>query len=313
MEIPVKPNTALIIALMCVLLAENVLADYYGTIDEINQVPFRMRGKTFFLRPDKFIPECNKYECLSWLQRNIKFNCSDTLNSTTQDSILAPSGMSIRPSCTERQVIRRVSPPADDIGDILSTALITIDSGHMPCSIVAVTGNDTGLAKFDLDNSECTSHFPKDTPLYLSAAVVIMLQASSELHNISIHDLQSVNSQLSFFLYAGAISLFPGKLKNLSLTSLHGHHVMLDNVYGDIRIDESVRAMSFCINCSNIPNSEKIDILMGPHVFIKLLSAVDHAAVNHVKYKLGFIIGMITTFGFVVYNCTRLMHHNKVE
>ena len=116
----------------------------YGTLNQINSV--RGKAKTYFLKPDSFF--LDHKTALEKLKIGKKLYCNDTTTSTLTGIYpwRIDRGISLLPSCIEKQIIKRVSQPSESSHlSLLVYAKIIEEEHFAPCSILKLNCDDKSV------------------------------------------------------------------------------------------------------------------------------------------------------------------------
>ena len=228
----------------------------YGTLQETQQVKHES-SVTFFLKPDN---ARGGAENIIWDGQNLY--CGNSVTSDVSAPLHIPAGMTLLPSCSERQTIRRTSRPSEQVRPDRSFLLArsSVEEGYTPCDILVLESENVSVRHFNLDNSLCLNHSSSwhFLPKYLSSSVVL-ISTKPEIRNLHLEDLHNKAGVLMYI--SGRSTLHPSRVQNISLADLHNGEILVEMVTGNITIDESVDLTSFCLGCSSHNNIEKF---LGP-------------------------------------------------
>ena len=233
-----------------------------GTLQEVQFVRRPDRDVTFYVIPDNFTPRNNTQPPLECEGESIVAN-----------PVFVPEGTSIRPACTNKQTLKRISPKNNATADPLSAALSTIDSLSTPCSVLVFASDVDIEGPLDII---CDS----DPQGYLSSTVMVWVEKDTSrirIHNVRAH------------VYIGSDT--PLNIHNMSLTEMKDQSkVFVDGVNARNQVIEgSVSTTHFHPELTN-----------GPFALVKIFSDVGRDHSHTIAFKVLFGIAMIVIICLLV-------------
>lgn len=203
----------------------------YGTLNQINSV--RGKAKTYFLKPDSFF--LDHKTALEKLKIGKKLYCNDTTTSTLTGIYpwRIDRGISLLPSCIEKQIIKRVSQPSESSHlSLLVYAKIIEEEHFAPCSILKLNCDDKSvLSEFHFDNEECLSYLGEEKlASFVSTAVNMNIRKGCNYSSVS-----NLSGEGPFVLHVRSEIAINQIGKHLSFTNIDGH-ILLDGIEAMVEI-----------------------------------------------------------------------------
>lgn len=213
--------------------------DCYGSIQ--NLVTLSPKSPiSYYVKPDNFT-SCHPRECLVKLKKGLKLKCGNTTVSLLRNEEIpwrVPINIHLKPSCKERQVLRRQSLADLDWNsiDVTSATRAAAQSGYAPCSLLKLCNSNCSVESFDVDNKQCIHHIKSILPLWFSAPVNL-LTTKPMVTNVSIRDIGS-NTSATVLIHAGSRlgNIYPVFATNVNISEVYGGSVQIDSVSGSLRI-----------------------------------------------------------------------------
>ena len=203
----------------------------FGTLDQIISV--RGKASTFFLKPDSFFVD--QKQALDKLAKGVKLNCNDTTQSILTDIYpwRLEHGISLLPSCQEKQSIIRVSQPSESSHLSLSVYADIIEEEHFaPCSILRVAcSRESILSDFHMDNSACLAYLGGEKlASFLSSSININIRQDCNYSQVS-----SLSGEHPFVIHVRSVGETNQIEKHLSFSNIDGH-ILLDGIAARVDI-----------------------------------------------------------------------------
>lgn len=210
----------------------------FGTTNQI--ILSHGKGSTFFLRPDDLV--IDQRSALEKLTRGEKLICNDTTTSNLEEDypLILSHGISLLPSCQEKQKIRRISKPSESTHLSVSVyADIIKEENFAPCSILKVTcGSKSFLSDFHLDNQDCLRFFgEKKLPSFVKAAININILSGCNRTYMS-----NLSGEHPFVIHVRSMEETKSR-KHLTIKNIHGH-VIFDEIHNNADVID-VTTVSF--------------------------------------------------------------------
>jgi hypothetical protein len=211
----------------------------YGSMQELSTLEPSVTPILYYIRPDNFTG-CNPRECLSKLRKGIKLECRNSTVSLLkiEKPWSVPTNVHLKPSCRDRQVLRRVSLADLDWNSInlISATKVVLQSGHAPCSLLDLCNSNCSIESFDVDNQPCTREMKTILPQWFSAPVSL-LTTKPTVTNVFIGDIGSFTTPAVLLHISSRLGRpYPVTANNVSVSDVFGGSVQIDSVTGHLRI-----------------------------------------------------------------------------
>lgn len=229
----------------------------YGSMEQLTTLTPEL-PVIYYVRPDNFT-SCHPRECLTKLREGLNLECKNSTVSLLENEKpwSVPINVHLKPSCKERQVLRRQSLADLDWNsiDMISATKVVLHYGHGPCSLLELCNSNCSVESFNVDNKPCIREMTNPLPLWLSAPVSL-LTTKLTLTNVFIGDIGSLSAPPVLLHISSRLGKFyPVKANNVTITSVFGGSVQIDAVAGHLKISNVGHLIE------NILPSEKEDFL----------------------------------------------------
>ena len=248
--VPVRVSTSARMAFLACLLLRRLPSTFalacsesacYGTMNEVAGIS-PVRDTVVFARPDGYSPDAGSDMArLRQLLKGGKLSCgNDTFSSLeTHAPWTLWAGIHLKPSCQERQTLKRVSSSSLDWESTQAKDLASFAAaaGHAPCAILSLGNHMLSVESFALDNEACMDGAISSLPSWVSAAVSLLMSKWS-ISGVAVHDL-SGSSEILLHLGSRLPKGYGILSEDVNITGVRGGGIHLGALRGELRVSDS--------------------------------------------------------------------------